>query len=63
MFDLVLFYGRGVLEGGKMDTFDFNEEILHDGKVLSVGWLSQVFIFQWRKHVCRTGFQRFLCNL
>lgn len=38
-----------MLEGGKMDPFDFNEEILHDGKVLSVGRLSQAFYFPVEK--------------
>lgn len=36
-------------EGGKMDPLDFKEEILPDGKVLSVGQLSQAFYFSVKK--------------
>lgn len=36
-------------EGGKMDSLDFKEEILCDGKVLSVGQLSQAFYFSAQK--------------
>lgn len=34
-----------MLEGGKMDPFDFKEEILPDEKMLSFGWVSQAFYF------------------
>lgn len=49
LFNLVLFCGRGMPEGGKMDPLDFKEEILPDGKVLSVGQLSQAFYFSVKK--------------
>lgn len=43
LLDFVLFLWEGMLEVDKMDTFDFNEEILHDGKMRSIGWLSPAF--------------------